>query len=120
MRPEARGTIGRAPEGEARLDGDGVGLRPVGSETAWADDVVVRQRARERLVAQRLEVAGGREVPRAAVAPGERPVGDLADKRLHEPVLAALGRPRVDLEVEQLAACQPAQPPLDVRGVTVR
>ena len=63
-----------------------------------------RERARQLVVAQPLEVAGGGEVPRPAVAEAQRGVGDLADERLDERVLAALGRARVDLDVDQVAA----------------
>ena len=55
------------------------------------------QRAGELVGAERLEEARGRQVARLAVAPGERAVGDLADQRLDEGVLAALGRARVDV-----------------------
>ena len=61
-------------------------------------EVVRRERARQLVVAERLEVARRGEVARPAVALRQRVVGDLADERLDERVLAALGRARVDLD----------------------
>ena len=61
------------------------------------------QGARQLVGAERLEVAGRRQVPGLAVALGERVVGDLADERLDERVLAALRRARVGLQGQQLA-----------------
>ena len=54
-------------------------------------EVVRGERPRQLVVAQGLEVAGGREVPGTSLAPYQRRVGDLADERLDEPVLATLG-----------------------------
>jgi hypothetical protein len=54
-------------------------------------DVVAGEGAGELLVADRLVVAGDGEVPCPPVAAGERAVGNLADERLDELVLADLG-----------------------------
>jgi hypothetical protein len=45
----------------------------------------------------------------ALLLAGKAVVGHFADKRLHEPVLAALGRPRVIFQVEQLEFDESAQ-----------
>ena len=61
-----------------------VRLGPVGRQ------VVLGQGAGDALVVERLEVARRRDVHPPSIALGERPVGDLADEPLDEPVLAAL------------------------------
>ena len=66
-------------------------------------EVVRGERAGQLVLAERLEEAGRGEVAAASVAPRQRPVRDLADERLDERVLAAFGRPRVDVVDEQLA-----------------
>ena len=48
-------------------------------------------------------------MPRPAVARGERAVGDLADERLDERVLAALGRARVADPEQDVAPDERAQ-----------
>ena len=85
------GPVRRAGEGEARLGGDRIGLR-AGIRRLAGGEVVAGQRAGQLVVAERLVVAGHGQVAGAAVATGERAVGDLADQRLHELVLAALRR----------------------------
>ena len=77
---------------------------------------MARQRARQLVVADALVVARHGQVPRATVAARERAVGDLLDQRLDEPILAALRRSRVGLDLEQLAADQGAQPRLQLLG----
>ena len=62
-------------------------------------EVVAGERARELVGPERLEEPGGGEVAGLAVAPGERVVGDLADERLDERVLAALRAARVGARV---------------------
>ena len=52
----------------------------------------------------RREVAGSGEVLRLPIPPRQRLVGDALDERLQEPVLAALGREGVRVEVEELLA----------------
>ena len=99
----------RATQGDARLGGHGralgtVRLRPV------RGDIVLGEGPGDALVLERLEVARRRDMHPPAVAPGERAVCDLADESLDEPVLAALGRPRIGLEGQHLAADEVAQP----------
>src|SRR3970282_1519607 len=65
--------------------------------------VVAGEEARQLVVAQRLEVASGSQVAGPPGSLGAGAVGDFADERLDEPVLAALRRAGVNLEVEQLA-----------------
>ena len=99
---ECGGTVRGAGERQARLGGDRIGLRPLVGGFARRQ-VVVRERAGQLVIAEPLEVAGGGQVTRAAVPARQRPVGDLADERLDELVLAPFGRPRIRLDVEQLA-----------------
>ena len=115
LRPELLGAGRRRPEREPRLRPERLRLaalarRPVGGH------VVGRERARELVVAEPLEVAGRREVPRPPVAEAERRVGDLPDEGLDERVLAALGRPRVDLDVDQVAPDELREARLQLRG----
>ena len=76
-------------------------------------DVVRGQRAGQLVVAERLEVARRGEVAGPPLALGQRAVGDLADERLDEAVLAALGAARVGLDVEQLAPDEAAEARLE-------
>ena len=71
-------------------------------------------------VGQRDQVRGRRQVPGLAVASGLRGVGDLADHRLHEPVLPAFGAEPVDLERHDLLAHQRAQHRLEGGGVAAQ
>ena len=91
--PERAGARGRGSERDPRLRGERPAVRVVrrGAERV---EVVRREGARQLVLAERLEVARRRQVARPSVAPGERLVGDLADERLDERVLAALGRAR--------------------------
>jgi hypothetical protein len=63
---------------------------------------VRREHTGRLVVAERLVVPGGGEMPRPPVAQRERRVRDLADERLGEAELAALGRSRVGVELEDL------------------
>ena len=67
------------------------------------------QHTGQLVVAERLEVRAAARWRARPLAASERPVGDLADERLDEAVLAALGRARVGLDLEQLAPHQVAQ-----------
>ena len=109
--------LGGAAEGEASLDRDRLrlGARRRG---LVGGQVVGRQGAGEFLVAEALKVAGRREVPHPPLAPGERGVGDLAGKRLDESVLAPLGAARVDLDLEELPADEPAKTVFEVRHLS--
>ena len=82
--------------------------------------VVRREGAGQLVVAEPLEVARRGEVPRAAVAAGQRAVGHLADERLDEGVLAAFRRARVGFEVEQLAPDQRAKARLELVSAPAR
>jgi hypothetical protein len=62
-----------------------VRMRPVGV------DVVLRQDAGELVVAERLVVAGRRQVARPTIVARERAVRDLAQQALYEPVVPPLG-----------------------------
>ena len=83
--------IGGALQGDPGLAGEGVGLGALG-RVLVGGEVVAGEGAGELVRAERLEEAGRGEVAGLAVALGEHPVGDLADQRLDEGVLAALGR----------------------------
>ena len=69
--------------------------------------------AGQLVVADRLDEARRGQVAGPTVAPGQRAVGDLADERLDEGVLAALRRAGVGLDLEQL-------PPDERRGGAAR
>ena len=109
------GSIGRTGERKARLAGDRIGLRAFVGGIA-SRKVVAGQRAGHLVVADALVVACDSQVPRAAVPARERAVRDLLDQRLDEPILAALRRARIGLDLEQLAANQGAQARLQVIG----
>ena len=97
---ERAGTRRRGPEGDLRLrrQRPAVGIvrrRAIGRQ-------IVRRKSPGQLVlAERLEEPGRSKVARPTVAPGEGAVRDLADERLDERHLAALGRARVDVLDEQ-------------------
>ena len=78
---------------------------------------MARERAGQLVLAERFEEAGGGQVAGAAVALGQRPVGDLADEGLDEAVHAPLRRARVDLLGDQLGLGQVAQPGLEPDGL---
>ncbi len=102
-----------------RLGRQRIGLGPVGG-VAVGRQVVARQRAGQLVGLERLEVARRGEVADLPVALRQRVVGDLADERLDERVLAALWRARVDLLDEQLAPDERPQPRLDRCDVLAR
>ena len=116
VRPERDRPVRGGPQGDPRLGGDRVGLLAF-RRCEVRVQVVGREDAGRLVVAELLEVAGRREVPRPAIAPGERPVGDLAQERLGEAVLAALRRPRVGVEDEDLAPDERPQARFDRRRV---
>jgi hypothetical protein len=53
-----------------------------------------------------LEVRRGGQVSRLPVGLGQRLIGHLAEQVLQKAVLAVLGRARVDLDTEDLLACE--------------
>ena len=89
VRAERGRPLGRAPERDARLGGERIRLGRVRGQPLRRE-VVPGEPARELVGAQVLEVARGGEVADLAVPLRERVVGDLADERLDEGVLAAL------------------------------
>ncbi len=101
VRPEGGGALGGPAQRHPRLGGEGVGLGPI-RRVALGGQVVAGQGAGQLVGAEGLEVACGGEVAHLAVALRQRVVGDLADERLDERVLAALGRARIDLLDQQL------------------
>ena len=113
MPAQRGGPIGGAGQREASLGGDGIGLGALIGCFARGQ-VVVCERAGQLVLAEALEVTRGGQVTRASVAARQRAVRDLADERLDELVLPALGRARIGLEVEQLAPHEPAQPRLQL------
>ena len=110
-----RPVAGRA-ERDPGLAGKGVGLRALGG-VPERRQVVHREGARQLLVHERLEVAGGSQVARLAIAPSKGRVRDLADQRLDERELAALGGPRIQVADDQLATGQPNQSTLRITGI---
>ena len=84
------------------MSGDGIGLRSFRG-IAVGSEIVARERTRELIGPEALEVASGGEVTALAVALGERVVRDLAHEGLDEGELAALGRAGVGLEDQELA-----------------
>ena len=87
---QAGGPLGGAVEGEAGLDAERSPLVALGALLVGGQ-VVGGEHAGQLLVAERLEVARRGEVPLAALAAGERAVGDLAHQALGEAVLPPLG-----------------------------
>ena len=98
----------RCPEGDPGLAREGVRLGTFG-RVRLGREIVACERSGELVAPQHLEEPGGSEVADLAVRMGQRVVGDLADERLNEAVLAALGGARVGLEREELALDQGAQ-----------
>ena len=96
--PEMRRAPGRGAQGDPRLAGKGIDLRTV-DRVGMRRKVVAGKGAGQFVRTQGLEEAGGRKMPHLAVLPGQGAVGDLADHRLHESVLAAHAPP-VGLECQ--------------------
>ena len=113
MAAEGNRPIGRPGQGDPGLDRDRVRLGALGRRLVGGE-VVRGEGAGQLVVAERLEVAGGRKVPGPPLALGQRAVGDLADQRLDEAVLAALGRARVGLDLEELAPDEGPEPRLEL------
>ena len=97
------GPLGSGSQGDAGLGGDGVGLGTLG-RVPVGGEVVAGKGAGSLIGPEALEEAGRGEVAGLAVAPGERVVGDLADERLDERVLARARGARVGLEGQELAS----------------
>ena len=107
------GPLGRCPQGDTGLGGNGVGLGSLG-RVPVGGEVVAGEGAGGLVGPEALEETGRGEVTGLAVTLGEGVVGDLADERLDEPVLAALGRARVGLEGQELAPDERAQARLEL------
>ena len=116
VRAERGRPFRRSPEGDPSLPADGVRL---GARRGFLEcgEIVGGQRADQLVLAERLEMACRGEMPVAAVALGQGRIRDLADERLDEAVLAALGRPLVDLLDEDLAPDETAQARLEIGRV---
>ena len=113
MGAEAGSPVRGGPQAHARLAGDRIGLGTfVGG--VIGGQVVAGQGPGRLLRFDGLEVARRGQVTRAALAQGQRVVGDLADQRLDVAVLSTLRRPRVGVDLEQLAPDQAAQARLEV------
>src|ERR1019366_5076605 len=95
--------------------------RVVICRTACVDSIEKVLRNDNGEVVVRVELGGqevgGRQVPRFAVASRQRPVGDLANDRLHEAVLAAVGREPVLLQGDDLLALQGSQRVIELIAV---
>ena len=100
-----KSTLGRALQGDPGLPGQRVPLGALAG-VCLGREVMARESPSELVGPDALEVPGGGEVARLAIRPREGVVGDLADERLHEGVLAPLRRARVRGDREDLAADQ--------------
>ena len=90
VRAERRRPFGCSAQRHSRLGRQRVGLGPVG-RVAVGGQVVAGQGAGQLVGLERLEEPCRGQVADLAVALGQRVVGDLADERLDERVLATLG-----------------------------
>ena len=108
-RAERPRAIRRGSKRDAGLRGDGRTLRAVRLRLVGRD-VVLGQDPRDALVVERFEVARRGDVQPSPVALCQRPVRDLPDQPLDEPVLALLGRPGIGFERQHLAPDEAAQP----------
>ena len=104
--------MGRLFEPVAGTGRQRVGLRPGGGLPERLHVVGGDDRG-QLVVSEGLEVVRGREVPRSAIGLRERGVGNLPDHRLGERVHAALRRPRVGVELEELLPRELPEPRLE-------
>ena len=118
-RAEGAGPLRSRSQSDARLGGNAIGLRSVGAVPVGRE-VVPREGSRELVGPEALEEAGGGEMAGLAVAPRERVVGDLANERLDESVLAALRRAGVGLEGKELAPDEGAEARFELDPVDSR
>ncbi len=115
-RAELERPLRRAAKRNPRLRGDGRAFGTAGMRLVRVD-VVLRQDARQLLVAERLVVARRRQVPCSPVVAGQGGVGDLAQQPLDEPILAPLRRARIVVPHQDLAAAEVVQHSVDVVGI---
>ena len=102
--------------GGQRGTGGGRERRPVGVVGGAAEgvEIVAGDHPGALVAALGLEVAGRGEMAGQPLAPGQPPVGHLAQDALDEAVLAALGRARIVVEEEDLALDQAVEDPDDL------
>ena len=112
MRMERGRTIGGRPECDASLGCDRGAFVALGAGPVRVQ-VVRREDAGDLVIVEAFEIARRRQVPRAAVPAREGPVRDLSDEPMDEAVLPALRRPRVHVELEELAPDEIAKPGLE-------
>src|SRR4051812_26817290 len=98
----------RGLEGDACLARDRRRLVALGCG-AIRLDVVHRENARQLTLVERVEITRGGEMSHTPIAATQPCVSNLADETLREPILAALRRPRVGLERDQLLSDEPTQ-----------
>ena len=102
VRAQARGPIGGGLECDPRLARECIGLGALRG-IRMRSEVVAGQGSGELIGFERLEESRCGEVTRLPLRPRKGRVGNLADQRLHEEVLPALGRSRVELPRQQLS-----------------
>ena len=112
VRAERDRPFGSAAEGDPGLPGEGVGFRPLG-RVRVRGQVMTGQTAGDLVRVETLEEARRGQMADLAIPLRERVVGDLADERLDEGVLTALGTARVRLEGQELPADEAAQARLE-------
>ena len=103
MRAQRGSPFGSGGQRDAGLHGEGIGLRSLG-RILVGGEVVTGESTSEFLRTKRLEEPSSGKVADLAVPLGEGVVGDLADERLDEGVLAQLRRAGVGFQRQQLAA----------------
>ncbi len=109
---EQGSALGRCPEGDPGLGAERLRLRSVGCVVP-SGEIVAGQRGRDLVGLERFEIAGRGQVAGLAVALRQGVVGDLADQRLDERVLAPARAPRVRLVGKQLSPDEHAEASLE-------
>ncbi len=103
MGTEPGRSLGTGPEGDPSLVAERLAFGTFRG-VRMGRQVVAGQGAREFVGPEGLEESGRGEVADLSLGTSQRGIGDLADQGLDEGILAALGRPRVRLEFEDLAS----------------
>ena len=114
VRAERDRPLGGAAQGDPSLPGEGFGLWSLG-RVRVGGQVMTGQTAGDLVRLEALEESRRGEMADLAIPLREGVVGDLADERLDEGVLAALGAARVRLEGQELPADEGAQARLELR-----